>query len=143
MKSTHHKGWIWQQCDSPEDCKLVINRGDLYNFFWPGWFQAHFVITNHPTFFFFWPKTPFDPPYKGSEKMDPHYMAKNENHLGGSCDSVNKAFWCTDCNAKKTSALYKVLFLKKWEKLKKQNTFFVAKMPIFYGFSKFFRNATL
>ena len=47
-----------------------IRGGTNPNFFWPGWFQVPFVITTTLRFSFS-PKTPFDPPYQGSEKTDP------------------------------------------------------------------------
>ena len=43
----------------------------------------------------------------------PHYMANNEKHPRGLFYSWNKAFWCTDYNAKKTLLSARVPLLKK------------------------------
>ena len=111
------------------------------NFFWPGWFQVPFVITNHTTIFFFTKNTVW-PPLPGVWKNGPpHYMAKNENHPRGLCDSLNEAFWCTDCNAKNLTSL-RSLISEKMRKNRQKIPFF-QKCPFFTVFLDFFRNGTL
>ena len=92
-----------------------------------------FVITNHPTIFFFTKNTVW-PPLPGVWKNGPpHYMAKNENHPRGLCDSLNEAFWCTDCNAKNLTSLRSLISVKMMKN--RQKIPFFSKMPNFYGFS--------
>ena len=110
------------------------------NFFRPGWFQVPFVITNHPTIFFFTKNTVWPPLPGVSKNRPPHYMAKNENHPRWLCDSLNEAFWCTDCNAKNLTSLWSLIS----EKMRKnhQKMQFFQKCPFFTVFLDFSRNGT-
>ena len=74
-------------------------RGDYSKLFLARVVFGAFCHNKSPYIFF--SKNSVWPPYRGSEKRTPHYVAKNENHHRGSFDSLNEAFWCTDCNAKK------------------------------------------
>ena len=111
------------------------------NFLWPGWFQVPFVITNHPSIFFFTKNTVW-PPLSGVWKnRPPHYMAKNENYPRGLCDSLNEAFWCTNCNAKNLTSLRSLITEKIWKNRPKKQ--FFQKCPFLRVFLVFFSEMRL
>ena len=82
-----------------------------------------FCHNKPPYNFLFHQKHCLTPPTMGLKKWTPHYMAKNENHPRGLCDSLNKAFWCTDCNAKKLTSLRSLISEKMRENRQKIHFF--------------------
>ena len=92
---------------------------------------------NKPTYIFlFHQKHRLTSPTRGLKKGPHHYMAKNENHPRGSLDSLNEAFWCTNCNAKNLSSLQSPIFEKISKNRNKlqffKNAHFLAVFLVFF-----------